>query len=337
MLWPLIALLQWLATWPGASVAMAQAPLLLGVCAVLGGLLLTLPWPWSWRMAGLPLLAPLLLWQPPRPAPGQFELLAADVGQGNAVLVRTATHTLVYDAGPRYSLESDAGDRVLIPLLRALGERVDTLVLSHRDSDHTGGAAALLVNQPGAALLSSIEPSHPLQALRPSLRCQAGQHWDWDGVRFEVLHPTPSLYEAASLKPNALSCVLRIRAADGAHQPGASALLAGDIEAAQEMSLVHSYGAALRADVLLVPHHGSRTSSTPVFLNAVAPRYAWAQAGYRNRFGHPAAPVAARYAEHGAQLITSPQCGAMHWQSAQPADMVCERAARRRYWQHQAP
>jgi competence protein ComEC len=336
-LWPLTGVLQWLAAWPGASVSMAQAPLLIGLAAVLGGMMLALPWPWSWRAAGLPLLAPLLLWQPARPAPGQFELLAADVGQGNAVVVRTTAHTLVFDAGPRYSLESDAGDRVLVPLLRALGERLDTLVLSHRDSDHTGGAAALLAGQPGAALLSSIEASHPLQALRPALRCQAGQHWKWDGVTFEVLHPTPSLYEAASLKPNALSCVLRVRAAGNGAQPGVSALLVGDIEAAQELSLVHAHGTGLHADVLLVPHHGSRTSSSPAFLDAVSPRYAWVQAGYRNRFGHPATPVVARYAERGARVMESPQCGAMHWRSAQPAEMECERALRRRYWHHQSP
>ncbi len=329
---PLIALLQWLAAWPSASVAVAQAPLVLGVAAVAGGLMLALPWPWQLRVLGLPLLAPLLLWQPARPAPGQFDLLAADVGQGNAVLLRTATHSLVYDAGPRYSLDSDAGDRVLLPLLRALGERVDTVVLSHRDSDHTGGAAALLAGQPQAAVLSSLEDGHPLRTVRPVLRCLAGQHWDWDGVRFEVLHPTPALYDAVGLKPNALSCVLRVRAASGA-----SALLAGDIEAAQELSLVQSEGAALHADVLLVPHHGSRTSSTPEFIDAVAPRWAWVQAGYRNRFGHPAAPVAARYAERGMVLVDSPHCGAMHWDSARPAEMACERTARRRYWQHQAP
>ena len=334
---PLIAILQWLATWPVASVALAQAPLAIGIGAVLGGVLLAMPWPWAWRLAGVPLLAPLLLWQPARPAPGQFELLAADVGQGNAVLVRTATHTLVYDAGPRYSLDSDAGDRVLVPLLRAPGERVDTVVLSHRDSDHTGGAAALLASQAGAAVLSSIEAEHPLRARRPVLRCQAGQHWRWDGVDFEVLHPTPALYEARGLRPNALSCVLRIRAAAQGGASGASALLAGDIEAAQELSLVHAHGAALRADVLLVPHHGSRTSSSPAFLDAVAPRWAWVQAGYRNRFGHPAAPVVARYAERGIQLIDSPHCGAMHWRSARPQALGCERDARRRYWHHVTP
>ncbi|MFD1709482.1 DNA internalization-related competence protein ComEC/Rec2 [Ottowia sp. GY511] len=329
---PLIALLQWLAAWPGASVAVAQAPLVLGAAAVAGGLMLALPWPWQLRVVGLPLLAPLLLWQPARPAPGQFELLAADVGQGNAVLLRTATHSLVYDAGPRYSLDSDAGDRVLLPLLRALGERVDTLVLSHRDSDHTGGAAALLTGQPQAAVLSSLEADHPLRGVRPVLRCLTGQHWDWDGVRFEVLHPTPALYDAKGLKPNALSCVLRVRAAGGA-----GALLVGDIEAAQELSLVHAHGAGLHAEVLLVPHHGSRTSSTPEFIDAVAPRWAWVQSGYRNRFGHPAAPVLARYAERGIAVVDSPHCGAMHWRSAQPGALGCERALRRRYWQHQLP
>jgi len=125
---------------------------------------------------------------------GEFELLAADIGQGNAVLVRTATHSLLYDAGPRYSPESDAGQRVLVPLLRAFGERLDSVVLSHRDSDHTGGAAAVLTAHPKAELLSSIEAEHPLQALRTARRCEAGQRWTWDGVAFEVLNrPRPTI------------------------------------------------------------------------------------------------------------------------------------------------
>src|SRR5690606_30140916 len=127
-------------------------------------------------------------WQAPRPPPGEFELVAADVGQGNAVLVRTATRTLLYDAGPGYSREADAGQRVLVPLLRTGGDAVHTLVLSHRDSDHTGGAAAVLRMQPGARLVSSLEAEHPLHALRASLPCAAGQAWTWDGVRFEILH-----------------------------------------------------------------------------------------------------------------------------------------------------
>jgi competence protein ComEC len=324
---PLTSLLGGLAAWPLASVSVPAAPLWAGVAGVAGGLLLVLRLPLSVRALGLPLLVPVLLWQAPRPAFGVFELLAADIGQGNAVLVRTAGHTLVYDAGPRFSAESDAGHRVLVPLLRALGENVDTLVLSHRDTDHTGGAAAVLTQQPQALLRSSIADDHALQALRASRRCEAGQHWHWDGVDFEFLHPLAADYDAPH-KPNAVSCVLRVSAG------GRVALLTGDIEAAQEARLVAAEGNRLRADVLLVPHHGSKTSSTPAFLDAVAPRWALVQAGYRNRFGHPAAPVAARYAARSLTLVESAGCGAATWSSATPERLRCERAVAPRYWQH---
>ena len=329
---PLAALLQWLAQWPWAVVFVPAAPLWAGVSAVAGGTLLAARLPWRLRMLALPLLWPALWWQPARPAPGQFELLAADIGQGNAVLVRTASHTLLYDAGPRFSRESDAGHRVLVPLLRALGEKVDTLVLSHRDADHTGGAAAVLAQQPQAQAIGSIEAEHALQALRPIAPCVAGQRWDWDGVAFEVLHPQAG-DTAQATKPNTVSCVLRITAA-GPRAP--IALLAGDIEAAQEQALL-ARGAALKADVLLVPHHGSKTSSSSAFLDAVQPRTALVQAGYRNRFGHPAADVLQRYSARGIDLVESAQCGAATWSSAQPGQVACERDAAARYWQHRVP
>ena len=252
-------------------------------------------------------------------------LLAADIGQGNAVLVRTASHTLLYDTGPRFSRESDAGNRVLVPLLRALGERLDMLLLSHRDIDHSGGAAAVLAMQPQASLLSSIEDSHALQALRKSSRCVAGQRWVWDAVTFEVLHPVAADYDAVN-KSNAMSCVLRV--SNGSQ----TALLVGDIESPQEMRLA-SLG-ALRADFLLVPHHGSKTSSSAVFLDAVQPQLALAQAGYRNRFGHPVASVVARYQERGIRLVRSAQCGAATWQSLQPGEIACQRQEGLRYWHH---
>lgn len=320
-------LLEALAALPHATWSAPAPPLWAGAAGVLGGLLLALRLPAGIRALGLPLLLPVLVWQPPRPPPGAFEVLAADVGQGNAVLVRTATHTLVYDAGPDYSRETDAGQRVLVPLLRALGERVDTLVLSHRDSDHTGGAAAVLRMQGGAALLSSLEPTHELQVLRPGARCEAGQRWDWDGVRFELLHPPAADYEAAA-RSNALSCVLRVVAGGGA-----SALLPGDIEKPQE-ALLAQEPAALRADLLLVPHHGSKTSSSDAFLDAVQPAVAVVQAGYRNRFGHPAAEVMERYRARGIRLAASFECGAARWQSPQPQSVGCERALGPRYWRH---
>ena len=324
----LMVLLQWLAAWPFATVSVPSAPWWAAAAGVVGGVLLVLRLPWPVRLLGLPLVLPVLLWQVPRPPAGEFELLAADIGQGSAVLVRTASHALLYDAGPQYSVESDAGHRVLVPLLRALGERVDMLVLSHRDSDHTGGARAVLAMHRGATLLSSIEEGHELQGARTAMRCQAGQRWTWDGVDFSVLHPLPADY-AAPAKPNALSCVLRVQAGD------ASALLAGDIEAPQEQVLL-ARGADLAADVLLVSHHGIRTSSSFAFVQAVRPRWALVQAGYRNRFGHPVAEVMARYPSVGAQVVDSPHCGAMHWHTARPDVVQCERQDAARYWHHQS-
>jgi len=326
---PLTALLQALAALPFASVSAPAGPLALSLAAVAGGLLLALPWPWTLRLSGLPLLLALLLWQPVRPAPGAFELLAADVGQGSAVLVRTAGHTLLYDAGPRYSLESDAGSRVLVPLLHALGERVDLLLLSHHDSDHTGGAAAILAAQPKAALLTSFEQEREQRNGRTVTRCEAGQNWQWDGVSFELLHPPAASYAANTRKTNALSCVLRVRANDGA-----SALLTGDIEAAQETALARANPDNLRASVLLAPHHGSRSSSSAALLDAVRPSLVLIQTGYRNRFGHPAPQVLARYSARGIQIAATPACGAMHWSSANPSQVRCQRDIARRYWQH---
>lgn len=328
--------LGWLARLPASSVTVPAAPRAIAIAAVCGGACIALRLPLPLRLAGVALVVPVLLWQPARPPYGQFDLLAADVGQGNAVLVRTAHHVLLYDAGPRYGRDSDAGHRVLVPLLRALGATPDLLVLSHGDSDHVGGAAAVLAMAPRAGLLASLAPDHALWGLRAGRRCEAGQRWTWDGVEFAVLHPQPS-DDLNRLKPNALSCVLRIRAAAIAAQPLApAALLAGDIESAQEQRLV-AQAADLRADLLLVPHHGSRTSSSAAFLDAVAPRVALVQSGYRNRFGHPAAEPMARYAQRSVQVVDSPACGAMAWQSRHPAVVSCHRVQQARYWNHRLP
>ena len=321
--------LAWLAALPFATISAPAPPVWAGAAGVLGGVLLAMRLPWPARLLGVPLLLPVLLWQAPRPAPGQFELLAADIGQGNAVIVRTAAHTLVYDAGPRYSPESDAGHRVLVPLLRALDERVDMLMLSHRDTDHTGGAAAVLAMQPQAALVSSLEDGHELQLLRASQRCVAGQHWRWDGVAFEVLHPAPDDYAAAA-KPNAMSCVLRVSNGER------TALLVGDLEQPQEARLL-AQGVLAKVDLLLVPHHGSKTSSSRAFLQVLQPSVALVQAGYRNRFGHPAAVVLERYRQLGVPVIDSPHCGAARWRSDQAPRVECEREVAPRYWQHRLP
>ncbi len=327
----LAAVLQPLAALPFAQWTAAAAPAWAAACGLAGALLAVLPLPWRLRLCAAPLLLPLLAPPLQRPAEGRFELLAADVGQGSAVLVRTRSHLLLYDTGPTYSREADAGVRVLLPLLRARGERrIDLLVLSHRDTDHVGGAAALLRALPVAGMASSLGPAHPLlQAGAPHQPCQAGQRWVWDGVGFEFLHPPESDLARSALKPNALSCVLKVSGAQG------SALLTGDIEALQEGALVRTQAKALRADLLLVPHHGSKTSSTPAFLQAVQPRIAAVQAAHRSRFGHPAPEVLVRYRAQGVVVVRSDHCGAFTWAGAaapQPRD--CARWAQRRYWHH---
>jgi competence protein ComEC len=165
--------------------------------------------------------------------------------------------------------------------------------------------------------------------VRAATRCAAGQHWRWDGVDFEVLHPQAADYGAPG-KSNAMSCVLRISNGEQ------SALLVGDIEQAQEARLVGA-GAIQKTTVLLVPHHGSKNSSSAAFLDAVQPQIALVQAGYRNRFGHPAQPVLARYLERQIRLVDSPHCGAANWRSIEPREVKCQRSEAARYWQHRTP
>ena len=280
------------------------------------------------RAAGLALLAPALLVLPPRPAPGEAWVTTLDVGQGLAVLLRTSEHALLYDAGPAYGPEADSGGRVVLPLLRASGiERLDALVLTHEDLDHLGGALTILESLPVDRIASSLPRAHPLHSLPALARpCGAGQSWSWDGVRFEMLHPVVHASLPQAARRNDRSCVVRVSTAGG------SILLAGDIERGAEAELV-ARGAALRSDVLLMPHHGSRTSSSAAFLEAVAPRWAVAAAGYRNRFGHPEAEVVQRYRDAGARVLRTDLDGAVHvLLGTSVVHVQSERERSRRYW-----
>ncbi len=319
----LMAWLEWLAQVGWAAVFRPIPPWPLAWLAVVGGVLLVLRLPGVLRSGGLLLIWPALLWQPARPPAGEFEVMAIDVGQGSAVLLRTARHTLLYDAGPRFGSGSDAGERIVLPLLRALGEAPDTVVISHSDGDHAGGAEAVRAAWPQARWLSSFDTD-------PGRRCLAGLVWDWDGVRFEMLHPAADLIRAdgsGRLPSNAMSCVLRV---DNGRR---SAWLSGDLDAERETRLALAQP-GLRADLLLAPHHGSASSSSPVLLNTLRPSVVLIQSGYRNRFGHPAPVVLQRYRERGMQWFESPLCGAATWRSAVPAEVRCERAQNRRYWHH---
>lgn len=310
--WPLA---QWHAAAPdGVSLALAA----------LGMLALLVPWGWRLRLSGVLLLLPLLSNPGQRPDKGRFEVWFADVGQGMAVVVRTARHTLVYDTGPNPAPGADAGTRVLLPLLSYLGDRrVDMVVVSHDDRDHSGGAPALARALPDALLLTGAPPERArAYGFRRIDRCAAGQRWNWDGVEFSMHNP---LGGETPPSDNASSCVLRVSSARSA------VLLPGDIDAARELAMADS-GRLPVADVLLVPHHGSRSSCSDALLDAVAPRLAVVQAGYRNHYGHPHPDVLAGYAARGIPVARTDRDGALRWNDAMPQTVVAWRHANARYW-----
>ncbi|ARU04803.1 DNA internalization-related competence protein ComEC/Rec2 [Comamonas serinivorans] len=344
---PLLAILRQMAAWPQASWQVEAAPWPWMALAAAGATLFVVVqrarqvvW---WRVLAVAWMLPALFWRTPRPDSGQFEVLALDVGQGSAIVVRTARHTLLYDAGPRYGPVTDAGERVVLPLLRALGDRVDRLVLSHADADHAGGAERVLQAQPRAELWGSMAPDDPWPAMRPGWqRCAAGQHWTWDGVRFEVLFPSVHWVPNAHAR-NEGSCVLRVLAAPNADQAAPTVLLTGDIGQRQEAALVRDHGgdqppfARLQAQLLMAPHHGSGGSSSEAFLQAVRPDWVLVQAGHGNRFGHPAPAMLGRARAAGAQVRVTTGCGAMQWRSAAPQVVRCQRELDRRYWHVTSP
>jgi competence protein ComEC len=286
-------------------------------------------------MAGLVLLLPLAMHRAPGPSPAEAWIDVLDVGQGLAVVVRTASHALAYDAGPSWSAEAGSGSRIVVPYLRGEGvRRLDALVITHADDDHAGGASAVARSRSPRWLLSPLPPGDARRLLAPvSLDCLAGLRWEWDGVAFEVLHPA-----AADLREgrrgNDRSCVIRIDAGGG------SAILAADIERQAEAELLARSRERLRADALLVPHHGSRSSSTPAFVAAVSPAIALVSVGWRNRFNQPSPAVLARYREGGAAVLRTDLQGALRLRlPAGPGGTVAAHslAGRGRYWSDRRP
>jgi competence protein ComEC len=312
-----------------AAVWRAPAPQLWVFLLALGGTLwMLMPRGWPHRWAGAAAWLPLLLQMPEHPAPGAFRVTAFDVGQGMALLVETPRHRLLYDTGPGYAPGADAGSRVLLPYLRMRGiGALDGMVVSHSDSDHTGGALAVLGELKVGWLASSLPASHPIARAAPRhLHCAAGQRWQWDGVRFEMLHPAAASYADPVPKANARSCTLRITNGHTA------ILLAGDIESAQEAALVRTSADGLQANVLLAPHHGSGTSSTLAFLQAVHPSLGVFQVGYRNRYKHPKKEVYERYGQLGIERLRTDEMGALTLDFDTGVHSQSWRREHARYW-----
>jgi competence protein ComEC len=324
------AALQWMSAWSYAGMEWPAPSVTAVILSMMGLAWLGAPVGVPGRWAGLALLAPLLFTRHPPPSQNSFRATVFDAGQGMAVLVETAKHQMMYDTGPQYGDQADAASRVLVPHLRALGiTRLDLLVVSHRDLDHAGGAKSLLALRKVDRILTSIEPGDRMLPRDVHFdRCVAGEHWSWDGVEFEILHPATQDY-AHSASTNARSCVLRIGGSAG------SMLLAGDIEAEQEQALLaREPGHKLHVSALLVPHHGSLTSSTPAFVEVVSPEIAIFQAGWKNRFGHPRAPVVARYEAVGSRLLRTADDGLLTLEFAPGNVQITQwREFHARYWQ----
>ncbi|TAG06224.1 MAG: DNA internalization-related competence protein ComEC/Rec2 [Betaproteobacteria bacterium] len=329
----LAELLQWLMMLPFPVWTQHAPPWWTVALAIAGCLLLLAPRGIGFRWLGALWCVPLFIVSPARPAQGEFEMTVLDIGQGTSVVIRTAERTLVYDTGPRWTDTSDAGSRLILPYLRASGSsRIDGLVVSHLDIDHSGGANSLLRSTPVGWMLTSVFAEADIiktasERKIPVNGCRAGQRWAWDGVNFEVLHPSPDSYDLAALKTNDRSCVIKVTARS------ASALLTADIEAKSEAALVEQYGKALQADALLIPHHGSQTSSTVGFIDAVSPSIAVINAGYRNRFGHPREAVLARYTDRNIPVLRTDWHGAITIRSVDRfATIEKWRDTRSRYW-----
>jgi competence protein ComEC len=328
-----MALLEWLNSLPQAVWTQHAPPPWSIAAGMLGVLWILLPRGFPARWLGFLLLLPMFLNVPEQPAQGTVRLIIFDVGQGLAVAAQTRQHALLYDTGPDFSNGADSGNRILIPSLRAMGiAKLDGLILTHNDTDHTGGAASVMQAMPISWLSSSLPDGHPLLQLAPDKRrCMDGQSWQWDGVNFEILHPDAASYAIAKISDNNRGCVLRISVGDQ------HILLTADIEKVSERQLLDEHADKLPAALLVVPHHGSKTSSTERFIAAVHPGYAVFTVGYLNRFGHPNQKVVQRYASSGSTLTRSDQDGAILVNmDAHGLEVEHYRKTHWHYWMHAA-
>lgn len=327
LLSPLMHALTWAAGLPIAIWhAPVPSPLVFGL-ALAGALWWLMPAGMPGRWLAIFLCLPLIWPRADQIPVGQAQISVLDVGQGLAVVIRTHDHTLLYDTGPYYSSVADAGDRVIVPYLRAIGiDKLDGMIVTHRDTDHSGGALSVLESMPVGWVADA--PDTRFADLMPGVRqktCVAGRDWVWDGVRFEFLHPTADR-RSKDQATNHQSCVLRVSVG------GKSMLLTSDIETADETSLL---AAGLgQSEVLLVPHHGSGTSSSPAFLDAVQPEVAVIPVGYRNRYRHPKPSVLASYEERKIKVLRTDADGMVQVTLPSMATTTY-RQTHRRYWMEQ--
>ncbi len=293
--WPA---LEWAGSLSWATWYFAQPPLWALLLLSLGTVLVIAPSIWPLRMAGLVLCIPAINWTPEHPRSGEYRVTVLDVGQGLSLVVQTRSHVLLYDTGPAFRSGRDSGELVVLPFLRANALRgIDMVMVSHGDADHAGGLRSIL----SAARVKDVllGPSVKLPKQSAS-RCEAGQHWRWDGVEFSVLNPTPQLRSL----DNDSSCVLQIAGIGG------STMLTGDIESRAERELVAA-GVLPPTQIVIAPHHGSRTSSSAALVDALRAQYVVFATGYLNHWGFPKEEVVQRWQAAGATPYDTSTSGAI--------------------------
>lgn len=351
----LAQLLDWMASWKW-SVIWARQPawwaLLLSsvgiICVIRPGKIFD-----GWRSRGIILSIAIALLTPVSNifsgkviSPGEFKATIFDIGQGTAVFIETANKTLLYDTGPIQGKKDDAGQRILLPYFRGSGiDQIDRMVISHSDSDHVGGAATLMKHIQFKTMMGSLPSGNPLlQNLQskniPSIPCRFGQNWVWDGVEFFIWHPQEDtiFINQYSSKPNEMSCVLEVR------NQRASLWLTGDVEKQGEAEIVQRLDEGMletlgdRELIFMAPHHGSKTSSSEALLRRIKPDQAFAQNGYRNRYGHPHSTVVERYESFGIPFTQTPITGAQVWKFEEGSSAVTEffRLGRPRLWHRES-
>ncbi len=314
-----------------AVLTIPQQPLTVRLLAVAGVLILLLPKGIPLRAMGLFLLLPLAWVKPAVPLPGDVTVTVLDVGQGLSVVVQTQHHVLVYDVGPAFNDEMSTASTVLIPYLQHRGiDKLDRLIISHGDNDHAGGWASLVERFPVTSLLyGEVLTGFDRPGFEPQpLPCKAGQHWQWDNVQFDILHPGQGKAESLYNSANNRSCVLKITTANY------SFLLPGDIEQPVERQLAQRLTKQLAANVLIAPHHGSNSSSSWAFIKQVQPQHVVFASGYRNPFAHPRPEIIQRYQQMGSALHRSDRDGAITFQTINSKLLTVThyRQQNRRYW-----
>ena len=281
------------------------------ICAAIGSVLILSPKRFPAKWLGGVLILPVFFVSGPQVADAEFKFSLLDVGQGLSAVVQTKHHSLVYDTGDAYRSGFNMGDAVILPFLKHENIRtVDSLILSHGDKDHVGGFEALNKQIKINTVLTSVYQENPARKTR---RCQTGQKWEWDGVSFEILNPNDNYRQSLSnvsyreklSTENNMSCVLKV--STGKH----SILLTGDIEKEAENYLVEKHDIQLKSNLLVAPHHGSKTSSTAMFIEKVDPDIVLFPQGYRNRFNHPSSKIVNRYKEKNIATYRTSNMGGM--------------------------